>query len=121
MPSRPFEATVSHKPHVATVNLRGEINAFAEAALNQAYAEATNHDAEVIMLNFSAVDYINSTGIALIVGLLAQARKSKRRLLAYGLSAHYVEIFNITRLSDFMNVFADEDAALHAATHTAGT
>src|SRR5580765_2723179 len=98
MQTKQFEATVSHKPHVAIVNLRGEINAFAEEALNTAYAEATNPDADVIMLNFSAVDYINSTGIALIVGLLAQARKSRRRLLAFGLSDHYVEIFNITRL-----------------------
>ena len=119
MLSRPFEATVSHQPHVATVILRGEINAFAEDALSRAYEEAANQDAAVILLNFSAVDYINSTGIALIVGLLAQARKSKRRLLAYGLSEHYVEIFNITRLSDFMNVFADEDAALRAAIHPA--
>jgi hypothetical protein len=44
--------------------------------------------------------------------LLARARKSKRRLLAYGLSDHYVEIFQITRLVDFMNVYPDEASAL---------
>jgi anti-sigma B factor antagonist len=80
--------------------------------LNAAYVEAESRDAEVILLNFSDVDYINSTGIALIVGLLARARKSKRKLLACGLSQHYVEIFQITRLVDFMNVFADEASAL---------
>ena len=53
-----------------------------------------------------------STGIALIVSLLARARKSKRRLLACGLSQHYVEIFQITRLVDFMSVFPDEASAL---------
>ena len=116
---RHFEASVSHKPHLAIVNLHGEINASAEEALNKAYDEATRREAEGIMLNFSDVDYINSTGIALIVSLLAQARKSKRRLMAYGLSEHYVEIFEITRLVDFMNVFPDEDAALQAATHDA--
>jgi anti-anti-sigma regulatory factor len=62
------------------------------------------------------VDYINSTGIALIVGLLARARASRRRLLAYGLSDHYVEIFNITRLSDFVSVLPDEKSALAEAT-----
>jgi hypothetical protein len=46
------------------------------------------------------------------VGLLAKARASKRRLLAYGLSDHYVEIFNITRLSDFVGVYPDEESAL---------
>jgi anti-sigma B factor antagonist len=53
-----------------------------------------------------------STGIALIVGLLARARISKRRLVAYGLSDHYVEVFNITRLSDLMSVFPDEERAI---------
>jgi anti-anti-sigma regulatory factor len=49
------------------------------------------------------------------VGLLARARTSKRRLLAYGLSDHYIEIFNITRLSDFMSVYPDEQSALSEA------
>jgi hypothetical protein len=42
-------------------------------------------------------------------------RTSTRRLLAYDLSYHYVEIFNITRLSDFVSVFPDEESALSEA------
>jgi anti-sigma B factor antagonist len=57
---------------------------------------------------------MNSTGIALVVGLLARARKSKRRIVACGLSPHYREIFEITRLADFMPVFRDETSALTA-------
>ena len=83
-----------------------------EDRLNAAYAEAESRAPDLILLNFSDVDYINSTGIALIVSLLARARKAKRRLLACGLSDHYVEIFQITRLVDFMNVFPDEKSAL---------
>ena len=112
MQTRTFTADLRHRPRVTSVNLHGEINAFAEEALNAAYKEAEQQSSEIIMLNFSDVDYINSTGIALIVGLLAQARKSHRRLLAYGLSEHYVEIFQITRLADFMNVFPNEAEAL---------
>ena len=56
------------------------------------------------------------TGIALIVGLLAKARAAHRRMVVYGLSDHYVEIFQITRLSDFMSVFADEASALAGST-----
>jgi len=112
MPAKSLEAQVRHQPAVSIVDLHGEINAFAEERLNAAYAEAESNSPELILLNFSDVDYINSTGIALIVSLLARARKSKRRLLACGLSDHYVEIFQITRLVDFMNVFPDEKSAL---------
>ena len=96
----------------AILDLRGEINDFAQEALDAAYAEAESNDPETILLNFEEIDYINSTGIALIVGLLAKARVSKRRLVAYGLSDHYVEVFEIIRLSDFMSVFPDEESAI---------
>ena len=100
---------------VAVLDLMGEINGFAEEALNTAYAEADAKETNTILLNFEEVDYINSTGIALIVGLLARARASKRRLLACNLSEHYVEMFNITRLSDFISVLPDEESAIAEA------
>ena len=115
MPTRHLEASVRREPDSAVLDLRGEINGFAQEALDAAYTEAEKGDPETILLNFEEVDYINSTGIALIVGLLAKARASKRKLLAYGLSDHYVEIFNITRLSDYMGVYPDEQSALSGA------
>ena len=112
MPAKHLEATVRQEPGVVVIDLTGEINGFAQEALDAAYAEAESNDPEAILLNFEGVDYINSTGIALIVGLLARARASHKRLLACNLSEHYVEIFNITRLSDFMSVFPDEESAI---------
>jgi anti-anti-sigma factor len=112
MPAKNLEAQVRHRPGAAVIDLHGEIDAFAEDNLNAGYAEAESLEEDVILLNFTDVGYINSTGIALIVGLLARARKTHRRLLACGLSDHYVEIFHITRLIDFMSVFPDETSAL---------
>ena len=107
-----FGAYVRHQPSVAIVDLQGEINTLAENTLNTAYDEAVSQQPEVILLNFSQVDYINSTGIALVVGLLKRARQAGLPLIAYGLSEHYVEIFQITRLTDFMPLFPDETTAL---------
>jgi anti-sigma B factor antagonist len=114
MSSRTLEATVRHQAASAIVDLHGEINGFAEAALSAAYTEAERQFPRVIVLNFKDVDYINSTGIALIVGLLARARASHTSLRAVGLSPHYVEIFQITRLADFVQMFPDETSALQA-------
>ncbi len=101
-------------PQVAVIELHGEINAFAEAALDAAYAEAAASQPPAILLNFAAVDYINSTGIALIVALLAQSQQVGRALLVCGLSEHYVELFTITRLAEYMRVFPDEVSALNS-------
>lgn len=112
MPIKTLEATVRHQPSVSVVDLHGEITIQAESILNDAYAEAEARGLDIILLNFSDVNYINSTGIALIVSLIARARKHHRRLLACGMSDHYREIFQVTRLADFLNVFPDETSAL---------
>ena len=112
MQTNDFNAQVRPENGLAVIELQGEINASAEEVLNQAYSQASHHDPTSILLNFEKVTYINSTGIALIVSLLAQARKSHKSLVVYGLSDHYKEIFHITRLSDFMTIYADEQSAL---------
>lgn len=115
MAARPFDASVRREqPRAVILDLRGEINADAEESLNSAYAEAEAARPNTILLNFAAVDYINSTGIALIVGLLARARKQHIPLRACGLSEHYQEIFTITRLADFVGLYGDEASALEA-------
>jgi anti-anti-sigma factor len=111
-----FDAVVHHLPGQAIVDLKGEINSFAEEGLNTAFTDAEawaeKGRIQAIVLNFSEVTYINSTGIALIVGLMSRARKAGRKLVVYGLSDHYVEIFHITRLSDFLSIFPDRESAL---------
>ena len=115
MDVRHLNVEVRLEEGIAVLDLVGEINGFAEEALNAAYAEAEAGDPKTILLNFEGVDYINSTGIALIVGLLARARTSHRSLLACNLSEHYVEIFDVTRLSDFISVLPDEKSAIAEA------
>ena len=107
-----FRAEVRRHGDLSVIDLFGDIDGFADLALDVAYTEAEVPDTLATMLNFSKVGYINSTGIALIVGLLARARKAHRRLVTCGLSEHYQEIFSITRLSDFMTVYKDEESAL---------
>ena len=112
MGSTSFEAQVTNEDSRSTIKLFGEINATADKELSNAYSLAAIGNPSTIMLDFGSVTYINSTGIALIVGLLAQARTSHTSLVVYGLSEHYEEIFRITRLSDFMNIFPDKGSAI---------
>lgn len=103
---------VRYQGGIAVIDLPAQIDHTAEPALLQTYAVAAEHGAKTLVLNFSGVEFLSSTGIALIVNLLARARKEGRTLRATGLSDHYKEIFEITRLADFMTIFADENAAL---------
>lgn len=106
--TKPFNTSIRRQAKKTTIDLSGEINALAEQELQNAYTEAESSSPPIIVLNFSGVSYINSTGIALIVGLMAQARKVHRTLAVYGLNDHYQEIFQITRLADFIQIYQDE-------------
>ncbi|HEX5585222.1 STAS domain-containing protein [Gaiella sp.] len=100
-----LEAHVRDEAGVAVIELVGDIDRSAETALEAAYDQVER--APSVVLDFARVPYINSTGIAVIVGLLARARKGGQELSARGLSAHYRQIFEITRLSDFMTILEE--------------
>ncbi len=112
MATHEFRATVRRHRAGATIDLLGDMDGAAESALDRAYAEASHETDDSVILNFEGTSYINSTGIALVVGLLAQARKDQVGIGAYGLSDHYREIFEITRLADFMTIADTEDGAV---------
>jgi anti-sigma B factor antagonist len=112
MQTQIFNAFVHLKPDLALIELQGDINISAEEALLQTCQTAVESGASVIALDFSRVAYINSTGIALIVQLLSKASKDNRRIIGFGLNSHYMEIFKITRLSDFIELYPDETTAL---------
>ena len=60
------------------IELAGDVDRDAEAALDAAYA-AGRRRPDVVVLDFDGVDYINSTGIAVIVGLLAPGPRRRAR------------------------------------------
>jgi anti-sigma B factor antagonist len=112
------EATTRVLPGAAVIELSGEVDGSAADVLTMAYQDAvgTHADLGTVVLDFASVDYINSTGIALIVSVLARARAERRKVVACGLSPHYREIFDITRLSDFIELFPDLDRAVSQLT-----
>ena len=102
-------------PTTSIIDIQGDISAFAEQELMRAYNEANTPTTRTIILNFTGLEYMNSSGIGLIVTLLIRINRQKQRMLAYGLSDHYQHIFELTRLNDAIKIFDSESAALAAA------
>lgn len=102
---------------VYALDIQGEVTSFAEGALMDAYTQVTAEGAKAIILNFAGLEYMNSSGIGLLVTLLIRANRQQHRLIAVGLKEHYRHIFELTRLNEAIRVFPDEAAAL-AEVHT---
>lgn len=115
MTASELSVRVRRRGDVAVLELDGDIDRAAQGPLRDAYEQVTAGGDAPVVLNFGAVGYINSTGIAVIVGLLARARSERRPVAACGLSDHYQQIFSITRLSDFIDLYPDETSAIDGA------
>src|SRR5438477_11027612 len=100
------------------IDIQGEVSAFAENVLMQSYNEASTPTTRTLILNFSGLEYMNSSGIGLLVTLLIRVNRQKQRLLSYGLSEHYRTIFEITRLSEAIGIY-DTETQAPGAVHTA--
>ncbi len=105
------QVTLTKQPGVAIIRLEGEVTGFAEDALMNAYNEAGD-EARAIILDFSGMQYMNSTGIGLLVTLLIRTQRQQQRLVACGLSEHYRQIFDLTRLNEAISLCDTVDDAL---------
>jgi anti-sigma B factor antagonist len=96
---------------VRVIDVVGEITSFSEKEISDAH-ERAGAGATVVILNFEGLDYMNSGGIGLLVTTLIRAQRSGHALRAYGLTDHYREIFNLTRLDEAIGIYDDEAAAI---------
>ncbi len=97
------------------IDICGELTASVEPSLLKAYNEATRKGTRAVVLNLNDMEYMDSSGIGVLIGLLMRAQREERRLLSYGLSPHYREIFAVTQLNRAIGIYNTEREALTAA------
>ena len=100
---------------VSVIDIKGEITAASESALMDAFNRASGDTTKAVILNFDGLDYMNSSGIGLLVTLLVRAQRQHQQLMACGLNEHYRQIFELTRLDEAVGIHDTEAAATAAA------
>jgi anti-sigma B factor antagonist len=112
-----FEAKVSMivrkiSENTSIIDIDGEVNRYSENILMGAYNQASHGGTGNILLNFTKLDYMNSSGIGLLVTLLVRVQRQGQHLSVYGLNQHYQQIFELTRLNEAISIFPDEASAV---------
>jgi len=97
---------------VSIVDVKGDVTAAAEDALSDAFDQASPKGVKRIVFNFEGLEYMNSSGIGLLVTLLVRANRSGQKISAFGLTEHYRQIFELTRLDDAISIHNTESEAL---------
>lgn len=101
-------------PGIGLIDIKGDVTGFADEMFTAAYNDASADQARAVVLNFTELEYMNSTGIGLLVTFLIRSQRQKQQLLAVGLSEHYQEIFELTRLNEAIGIYPTEAEALAA-------
>jgi len=99
----------------SVIEVKGDVTAACEPDLMSAFGDASDGATRVVGLDFSGLEYMNSSGIGLLVTLLVRANRQKQKLVAFGLTEHYRQIFSLTRLDDAIKLYDSEDKAMTAA------
>ena len=109
----PFQVRAP-SPGVTVIEIAGEVTRESDLHLQDAY-ERAGTDARAIILSFDGLEYMNSSGIGLLVTLLVRAQRNRQQMLACGLTDHYRQIFELTRLDEVISIHDTEAAAIAAA------
>lgn len=102
-------------PRVNVIDIQGEINAFSEQPLTEAYKQAVNDNVNTVIFNFTGMTYMNSFGIGMLIVLLVRAKREGKNVVGYGLNEHFKKIFNLTRLDQVIPIHSNEEIALASA------
>ena len=99
---------------VTVLRFEGDIASTSKDAVLGTYQALPKATVKLILLDFTKVDYINSSGIALVIQLLIEASNTGQKVYAFGLSAHFTKVFTMVGITKYAQLFANEGEALKA-------
>jgi anti-sigma B factor antagonist len=108
------KVSVEERDGVAVLRFEGDITSFSEAAVLGTFRGLPAETYRNGLLDFTSVDYINSSGIAVIITLLMEASKADRKVHCFGLTPHFKKVFEMVGLLKYTAIHPDEAAGLSA-------
>ena len=91
---------------ITVLRFTGDISSTSHDAVLGTYE--TVDKSQPVLLDFSRVEYINSSGIALVIQMLMAANKNSQKIAAFGLTPHFHKVFTMVGITKYAALFPDE-------------
>lgn|GEM_PF-1026978 len=98
------------------IELAGDVNSDGDTLIKETYRKAVAEGANTIAFDMTHTDYINTSGISVLISVVMEAKKASQTILVYGVSPHYKKVFDLVRFSVYVTMFDDEASALASLT-----
>ena len=99
---------------VAVLRYEGDIASTSKEAVLGTYQALPKQTTKLVLLDFTKVDYINSSGIALVIQMLIEAANAGQKVFAFGLSPHFTKVFTMVGITKYAGLFPGQSEALAA-------
>ena len=109
-----FNASIRQNGPVTIVDLTGHLTSFESAGLHDTISNLVRQGRRRIILNLSRLEYLDSSGIGLLVRNYMTVIKAGGEMKVVGLTSRVEEILKITKLSQVLAECQDEEAALRS-------
>jgi anti-sigma B factor antagonist len=113
-PNKVSQAELKSAQGHAVTALRyvGDISSASKEPVLGAYQALDKAQHTSLLLDFGKVEYLNSSGIALVIQVLMEASKSAQTVAICGLTPHFTKVFTMVGITKYAALYADEAAAL---------
>jgi anti-anti-sigma factor len=110
--NKDMELSLLKKDDVSIIRITGDVTAITGEAIENAYQKVSSDGAKKLLLCFDKGCYLNSGGIAFLIGIAAESREKAQTIRMAGLSDHFKKIFHMMGLTKYAEIFPTEESAL---------
>ena len=97
---------------VAVIRLGGEVDVYTSPRVKQEILDLLNAGTSKLVVDLSGVDYLDSTGLGVLIGGLKRARERDGDLKLICDNVRILRIFEITGLTKIFDIYRTEAEAL---------
>nr|WP_268256204.1 STAS domain-containing protein [Streptomyces chartreusis] len=98
--------------HVTVVTVVGELDVYTAPYLRELLVQLVNHGRVFLVLDMTAVDYLDSTGFGVVVGGLKRVRAYDGGMALVVPQERIAKVFRITGLTKVFPIFDTADPAV---------
>ena len=95
---------------ITVLRYAGDITSTSKAAVLDTFQGLQTENRRIV-LDFTGVDYLNSSGIALIIQMMIAANKSGQTVQTFGLKPHFKKVFTMVGITKYTTLHPDEQTA----------
>jgi anti-sigma B factor antagonist len=108
------QLTSASGQEITCLRFAGDISSASKDAVVGTYQALDKATRKRVLLDFKGVEYLNSSGIALVIQVLMEASKAEQTVAISGLTPHFTKVFTMVGITKYASLYPDEAAALAA-------